>query len=126
MKKNFIALGLIVLLFVFVATGCAVAEVKESVCEAVVVDCNEGNFIENPTYTSLAAAAFMKKDLSKAVLYNNLAQSTGWYEYKVTVSVEGNEIVLNLRSEYEVGETITITRVDTYVDGKLAETTYYK
>lgn len=124
--KKFIALGLIVLLFVFVATGCAVAEVKETKCEAIVVDCIKGNFIKNPTYTSLATAALMKKDFSKAALYNNLAQSTGWYEYEVTVSAEGNEIVLNLRNEYKVGETITITRVDTYVDGMLTETTYYK
>lgn len=126
MKKNIVTLGIIVLLFVFVATGCAVAEVKETKCEATVVECVEGNFIKNPTYTSLATAALLKKDYSKAALYNNLAQSTGWYEYEVTVNVEGKEIVLDLRNEYEVGETITITRVDTYVDGELTETTYYK
>lgn len=126
MKKNFVALGIIVLVFVMLMTGCATISTTETKCQATVVACKKGNFVKNNTYTVLASKALMDKDFSKYALYNGLAQSTGWYEYEVTFDVEGEEVVLTLRNEYEVGETTTITRVDTFTDGELTGTRYYK
>ena len=122
--KKFIAIILSVVM-VGMLTGCAeyTFEEKEIIC--TVKSCDEGTFVPNLAYKGLASSALMKKDITKFAMYENLARSTGKYEYKVTVTTsEGAEYVVIRNEAYEVGAEIVVKQICSYCDGELIEIEY--
>lgn len=122
MKKYiFIVLAFAIMMLL---AGCAeyTYEENEIICEVLM--CDEGTFVPNPTYTVLATKALASGDATKWVMYNNLANSTGKYEYKITVNIEGKEYILTRNTPYEKGENIVVKQSNSYCDGELIETNY--
>ena len=122
MKKYisiFMAFALIVIL-----AGCSNYTYEENEIICKVLKCEEGEFIPNATYTVLATKALADGDATKWVLYNNLAKSTGKYEYKVTVNIEGKEYILTRDEPFKEGDEIVVKQKSSYCDGKLIETLY--
>lgn len=122
--RKYIAIILSIVL-VCMLTGCAeyTFEEKEIIC--TVKSCDEGTFVPNLTYKGLASTALMKKDITKFAMYENLARSTGKYEYKVTViTSEGAEYVVIRNEAYEVGAEIVVKQRCSYCDGELTEIEY--
>ena len=121
--KKYIAF-IMVLAMVMLLVGCAeyTSEQKEILCK--VVSCDEGNFVPNATYTVLATKALADGDATKWIMYNNLAQSTGKYEYKVVVLIEGTEYTLTRNEPYKEGDEILVKQNSSYCNGELIETIY--
>lgn len=122
--RKYIAIILSIVL-VCILTGCAeyTFEEKEIIC--TVKSCDEGTFVPNATYKALATSALAKKDITKFALYENLAQSTGKYEYEVTIiTFEGTEYVIIRNEAYEVGTEIVVKQKCSYCDGELIEIEY--
>lgn len=122
--RKYIAIILSIVL-VCMLTGCAeyTFEEKEIIC--TVKSCDEGTFVPNLAYKGLASSALMNKDITKFAMYENLARSTGKYEYKVTViTSEGTEYVVTRNEAYEAGAEIVVKQICSYCDGELIETEY--
>ena len=121
--KKYIAF-IMALAMVLLLAGCAeyTSEEKEILCK--VVSCDDGKFVPNPTYTVLATKAFADGDVTKSIMYNNLAQSTGKYEYKVVVIIEGTEYTLTRSEPYKEGDEILVKQNNSYCNGELIETIY--
>lgn len=122
--RKYIAIILSVVL-VCMLTGCAeyTFEEKEIIC--TVKSCDEGTFVPNAAYKALAASALVNKDITKYAMYENLAQSTGKYEYKVTIiTSEGTEYVVIRNEAYEAGAEIVVKQRCSYCDGELIEIEY--
>lgn len=58
-------------------------------------------------------------------MYMSLANDNGTYDYNVTIDIEGNNYTVVRKEQYEVGQYITITMVNTYnKDLQLVNTEY--
>lgn len=123
MKKLFMLVA--VVLMVVTLTACAEpVTTNRTEIDAVVVKCEEGKFVPNPMYVTLATKAMASGDPTKYMLYNSLAKSTGTQKYDIIVKIGEETFVVERDQEYEVGITITILQVDTYQGEKLITTEY--
>ena len=122
--RKYIAIILSIVL-VCMLTGCAEYTFEEKEITCTVKSCDEGTFVPNLAYKGLASSALMKKDITKFAMYENLARSTGKYEYKVTViTSDGAEYVVIRNEAYEVGAEIVVKQICSYCDGELTEIEY--
>lgn len=121
--RKYIAI-IMALTMVLALAGCAeyIYEEKEIICE--VIKCDEGTFVPNAAYTALATKALVDGDITEWVVYSNLANSTGEYEYNVTVIIEGTEYILTRNEPYEEGTEILVKQNCSYCNGELFEITY--
>ena len=115
---------IMILVTVMTLAGCSEYTYEENEIICKVEKCSKGDFIPNATYAVLATKALADGDATKWLLYDNLAKSTGKYEYKVTVNIEGNEYVLTRNEPYEEGDEIVVKQNNSYCDGELIETKY--
>ena len=55
-----------------------------------------------------------------------LARENGQYDYNITINIDGQDYVVVRFASYEPGESISVTRVDTYDDNNSLIKTEYK
>lgn len=124
MKKN-ATLGILVILFVFMLTGCGEKySYKETEIQATVIQCEQGTFHPDSYYYSLANMYLSQKDYGMWNMYLTLANSNGKYDYNVIISINESNFTV-VRSElYVVGQTITVTEVKTYNSNELVKIEY--
>ena len=123
MKRN-MGLGLILVCIISMLSGCANYEFKTSEVKAEVVKCEKSVFIPNQQYQTLAYAGMAKKDYTKWAMYNSLAQANGVQHYSVIVVIEGTEHTVSRDFSCDIGDMITVTRNDSYLNGELTTTEY--
>ena len=126
MKANLRKLTLVVLslLCVFVLTGCEEMTTTETVYETTVIACERGTFRPNQAYQTMATKALAENDFTKYNYYKNLANALGKYDHHITVEIEGETITFIRTESYEVGQTISVKKVDYYSNGKYEKTEY--
>mgnify|MGYP001056561101 CR=1 FL=1 len=122
MKK---LISLLVVVMVLALTGCSKNITETVTLEATVVSCEKGSLHQNTTYSSQATTALINGDYTNYTLYSTLATSTGYYDYKITVSI-GDEFQTVVRNNsYEVGNTIYVEKITTYNESnELIKTVY--
>lgn len=118
--------GILVILFVFMLTGCGEQySYEQTELEAVVTQCEEGTYHPDASYMALANAYLAQKRYGLWSMYMSLANDNGTYDYNVTVEIDGNLYTVVREEQYEVGQYITITRVCTYnADSQLVDMQY--
>ena len=58
-------------------------------------------------------------------MYTSLANSNGTYDYIVTANIDENYYTVIRENQYQIGQYITITEVNTYdMDSQLVKTEY--
>jgi len=97
---------------------------EEKQMMGTVMNCKKGEFHEDQYYLNLASTAFMQKDYGMHAMYLAKAKQEGQYDYHVTVKVDGEEHVVVRGKPKEVGEQISVKKIDTYKDGEWLETEY--
>ena len=124
--KNYRTLGIIIsVLLVFILTGCGENySYEETKIQANVIQCEEGTFHPDTSYQSIANMYRTQDNLSMWSLYEGLANANGKYDYNVLVDIEGNSYIVVRSEQYEVGQTITITKLETYKDSELVKIEY--
>jgi len=122
--KKFFALGMLIFLFVFVLTGCGNYSYKETKIETTVIQCEKGNYNKNAAYNATANMYVAQGKHAQAAMYKALANANGYYNYNITVNIEGKKYIIVRLEQYEVNECIVITKVDTYKDSQLVKTEY--
>lgn len=126
MKTKLKKLSLIVLsLFcIFALTGCEDQHIEETIIETVVVSCEKGDFHPNQAYMTMANTALARNDFNKYTYYRNLANAMGKYDYNITVVIDGKTIEFTRYDEFNVGDAISVKKVDYYSGNKLERTEY--
>lgn len=123
--KKYVTLGIITILFVFILTGCGENYSYETTeIKTVVLQCEEGTYHPDESYLSIANMYFVQQNLNMWNIYRNLADDNGKYDYNVTINIDGNNYTVVREEQYEVGQYITITRINTYMDSQLVKTEY--
>lgn len=123
MNKYFI--GIVTMLVIFIFSGCSLFyEYEETEFEATVLECEKGKHISNSYYDYNANNSLMNNDFSGYHSNKYLAEATGDYEYKITVCIDGENYTVTRYKPYEIGDTITITKVDTYLDQEFVTCEY--
>ena len=125
--KKYAALGTIYILFIFMLTSCCGEKYayEKTEFEATVVKCEKGEFHPNAEYLATANMYQAQQNYSMWTMYSNLANINGTYDYIVTINIDDNNYTVIREEQYNCGETITITKINTY-DGKKMINTEYK
>lgn len=82
----------------------------ETEINTVVVECTKGNFLSTPTY-------FFTTEKSKLNFGTAYTACNGYYEYNITVNIDGTNYVVMRTEEYAVGQKITVTKCTTTYEG---------
>ena len=124
--KRYVALGIVSILLVFMLTGCEEKySYEETEFEAIVIQCEKGTFHPDASYLSIADMYLAQKNYGLWSTYNSLANANGTYDYNVTVNIDGNNYTVVRENQYEIGQYITITKVNTYnMASQLVKTEY--
>lgn len=124
--KRYVALGIVSILFVVMLTGCGEKySYEETEFEAIVIQCEKGTFHPDASYLSIANMYLAQKNSGLWSMYTSLANSNGTYDYNVTVNIDENNYTVVRENQYEIGQYITITEVNTYnMDSQLVKTEY--
>lgn len=123
--RKYVTLGIFVILFVFILTGCEENSYKETEIQTAVIQCEEGTYHPNASYEAIARMYFSQGKYAMSNVYKNLAKANGKYDYDIAISIEGKKYTVVRSEQYEVGQTISVTKVETYdKDSKLIKTEY--
>ena len=125
--KRFATLGIVsIFLFVIMLTGCGEKySYEETEFEAVVVQCEKATFHPDASYLSIANMYLAQKNYGLWNMYTSLANSNGTYDYIVTANIDENYYTVIRENQYQIGQYITITEVNTYdMDSQLVKTEY--
>ena len=115
--KKFATLGIIVLFALM--TGCGKNySYERTELEAVVIECEEGTYHPDASYMAIANMYLAQNNLGMWSTYMNLANTNGAYDYNVTIVIDGNNHTVIREQQYEIGQYITITMVNTYNQDK--------
>ena len=57
-------------------------------------------------------------DLLNYTLYSSLADATGYYDYDITVEIEGEYQIIVRDTPYDVGSKIYVKKIMTYNESK--------
>lgn len=123
MRKR-LTLGFLVFLFVFTLTGCGKTSYQETEVTTSVIECEKGSFHQDSSYLSIAYMYLAQEDYSLYYFYSNLANANGHYDYEITVTIEGKKHKVTRLEPYDVGQSILITKKDSYRNSKLIQTEY--
>ena len=126
MKRSVLMLGLVLILAIGMLTSCIEQfTYEQTTADAVVLRCERGTFRRNAYYANLANMYLMQNNLGQWNIYRNLAQSTGKYDYQVTVEIDGEEQTVVREDALEVGQNVEITVTKTYDEaGQLVSVEY--
>lgn len=124
--KKYATLGILTILFVFMLTGCGEKYSYEQIeLETVVIQCEKGTYHPDESYMSIAKMYLTQNEYGLWNMYMSLANDNGTYDYNVTIDIDGNNYTVVRKEQYEVGQYITITMVNTYnKDLQLVNTEY--
>lgn len=124
--RKYVTLWILTILFVFMLTGCGEKySYEETELEAVVIQCQEGTYHLNASDIAIANMYLVQKNYGLWSMYMTLANTNGTYDYNVTINIDDNNYTVVREEQYEVGQYITITRVNTYnKDSQLINTEY--
>ncbi len=123
--KKYMALGIMSLLFVFMLVGCGKNYTyEETEFETVVIECEEGTYHQNASYLVMANTYLAQQNYGLWSTYVNLANATGKYDYKITISIDEDNYTVIREDQYEVGQYVTVIKVNTYLDSQLIKTEY--
>lgn len=125
--KRFATLGIVsIFLFVVMLTGCGEKySYEETEFEAIVIQCEKGTFHPDASYLSIANMYLAQKNYGLWNMYTSLANSNGTYDYIVTANIDENYYTVIRENQYQIGQYITITEVNTYdMDSQLVKTEY--
>lgn len=117
MKKT-LCIIFVAMMFVLSLTGCSNNTTEEVVLEATVKSCEKGTFHEDSSYSGVATMHLVNGDLLNYSIYSTLADATGYYDYNITVEIEGEYQIIVRDTSYEVGSKIYVTKVMTYNESK--------
>ena len=125
--KRFATLLIASGLFVFSLSGCGEKySYEETQLEAVVTECTEGSFHPNAAYMATANSYLAQQNYGMYSTYMALANSNGNYDYNITVTLNNESYTVVRDEKFDVGTTITITKVDTYGENSEYIETNYK
>lgn len=113
MKKTF-CMFLVAMLFALTLTGCSKNTTEEVVLEATVMSCEMGTFHEDSSFSGVATMHLVNGDLLNYTIYSTLADATGYYDYNITVDIDGEYQTITRDNTYEVGSKIYVTKTMTY------------
>lgn len=123
--KKYAALGTIYISLIFMLTSCVEKySYEKNEFEATVVKCEKGEFHPNDTYLATANMYQVQKNYQMWSVYSNLANINGTYEYIVTINIDDNNYTVIREEQYNSGETISVTKINTYDDTQLINTEY--
>lgn len=124
--RKYTTLGILAILFVFMLTGCGEKySYEQTELEAVVIQCEEGTYNPDASYMAIANMYLAQQNYGMWSMYMSLANANGTYDYNVTIDIDGNNYTVVREEQYEVGQYITITMVNTYnMDLQLVNTEY--
>lgn len=124
--RKYTTLGILAILFVFMLTGCGEKySYEQTELEAVVIQCEEGTYNPDSSYMAIANMYLAQQNYRMWSMYMSLANANGTYDYNVTIDIDGNNYTVVREEQYEVGQYITITMVNTYnMDLQLVNTEY--
>lgn len=124
--KKYVALGIVAILFVFMLTGCGEKySYEKTEFEATVIQCEKGAFHPNASYLASANAYLAQENYGLWSMYLNLANANGTYDYNVTINIDENNYIVIREEQYEIGQSIIITKINTYdMDSQLVNTEY--
>ncbi len=57
-------------------------------------------------------------------MYKNLAYANGKYDYQITISIDEENHTVIREEQYEIGQYITVIKVETYAGLQLVNTDY--
>jgi hypothetical protein len=114
----------VILLFALISTGCGEKYSYEQIeSKAIVMGCEKGTYHPNEYYESIAYMYLAQGDYSTWCLYMSLAETNGTYDYKILINFKGNNHIVIREEQYEAGQEITVTIVNTYnADSQLVKT----
>ena len=111
MKRIVSALCVVVMVFSVISLtgGSKHTSVTETI-EVTVVKCEEGRFVNNAAYVSMANSAMVRKQYAQYSTYMALARSTGKQKYNVYFEHEGVEYDVEVDEEIDTDTTITVKK----------------
>ena len=111
MKRIVSAMFVVVMLFSVISlTGCSKHTSVTETIEVTVVKCEEGRFVNNAAYVSMANSAMVRKQYAQYSTYMALARSTGKQKYNVYFEHEGVEYDVEVDEEIDTDTTITVKK----------------
>lgn len=124
--KKYVTLGIVAILFVFMLTGCGEKySYEETEFETIVIQCEKGAFHPNASYLATANMYLAQGNYGLWSMYTSLANTNGTYDYNVTINIDGNNYTVIREDQYEIGQSITIIKINTYdMDSQLINTEY--
>lgn len=117
MKKT-LCIIFVTMIFVLCLTGCSNNTTEETVLEATVMSCEKGTFHEDSSFSGIANMHLVNGDLLNYTMYSTLADTNGYYDYDITVEVEGKYKIIVRDTPYEIGSKIYVEKIMTYNESK--------
>ena len=123
MKRIVSVLFVVVMLFSVISlTGCSKHTSVTETIEVAVVRCEEGRFVNNAAYVSMANSAMVNKKYAQYSTYMALARSTGKQKYNVYFEYEGVEYDIEVDEEIDINTTIEVEKTTVYdEDGQVVK-----
>lgn len=120
MKKT--NLLIFVFMLVVLATACSYDyELRETTLEVAVVACEENIHLD---YSMEQMARNHTDSAAMHKYYMDLALEKATYDYTVTFVADGEEHKITIKTPAEVGETISITKKETIINGQITNVKY--
>lgn len=122
--RKFATIGIIIVLFAIILTNCREKySYEQTELEAVVIGCEEGTYHLDASYVAIANMYLAHENYGMWNMYLSLANTNGAYDYNVTIDIGGKNYTVIRKQQYEVGQYITVTMVNTYnMDSQLVNT----
>lgn len=123
MKRIVSTLFVVVMLFSVISlTGCSNTTSETETIEVAVVRCEEGRFVNNAAYVSMANSAMIRKQYAQYSTYMALARSTGKQKYDVYFVVDGVEYDVERNDKVAINTTIEVEKTTVYdEDGQIVK-----
>lgn len=114
----------VILLFALISTGCGEKYSYEQIeSKAIVMGCEKGTYHPDASYIAIADMYLAQKNYGMWSVYMSLANANGTYDYKILINFKGNNHIVIREEQYEAGQEITVTIVNTYnADSQLVKT----
>lgn len=122
MKKTYTLI--LTFLFVLLLAGCTKTSYEETEIETTVIQCDEGTYQPNESYIALANTYLAQGNVALYSSYIALANNNGYYSYNITININDVDYVIERSEPYEVGQSIIVTKVETFEDSTLVKTEY--
>ena len=124
--KKYVTLGIVAILFVFMLTGCGEKySYEKTEFETIVIQCEKGEFHPDESYLTTADIYLAHGNYTLWSMYTDWANANGTYDYNVTINIDENNYTVIREDQYEIGQSITIIKINTYnMDSQLINTEY--